>query len=344
MVTVGRLILSDYADYPTDKNCDPNYVMLYMARAFDVDLFIFEPKDVDFEKKTINGRFFEHGEELRKVVPFPPLVDNHYTGIDEELSHYTALARVYPGDTKFTTYTDLKNDGKYADILIPTFEVKSFDDIKRGLDEFGEVVVKPVLGAQAIGVVKLSKDGSRYQLNDRGALSFFSERELADYYSEHLSKDYILQQYIDCRTKAGEPFDVRVWAVDMGGNEWTSSLLPRIGAKEGITSNVCAGGHALPVEYVLKNEFGEHWQKINDDLLELGREFPARYANLIKRELFDLGIDIGITRVGGAYKFWLFEANSMPRPYDHFLGGNTRTNLLAAYFKYYHYLYRILGL
>ena len=99
----------------------------------------------------------------------------------------------------------------------------------------------------------------------------------------------------------------------------------------------------MPTGYVLQNEFGEQWHEIKNALLKLGREFPAHYARLIKRELFDLGIDIGITRAGGAFKFWLFEANSMPRPYDHFLGGDTRFNLLAAYFKYYHYLYRIWG-
>lgn len=340
MITVGRLIDSRHADYPTEKNSDPNYVMLYMARAFDVDLFIFEPEDVDYGNKTINGLFFEHGEELRRTVPFPPLVDNHYTGIDEKLSGHTALARVYPGDTKFTTYADIKSDGRYADILIPTFKINSYNDMKNGLDAFGEVVVKPVLGAQGIGVVKLSKDGSRYRLNNRGALSYFSEDELIGYYCEHLSKDYILQQYIDCRTKEGEPFDIRVWAVDMGGNEWTVALLPRVGAAEGFISNLCAGGQAMPADYILKNEFGEQWQAIYDDLLRLGREFPAHYANLIKREIFDLGIDIGITHSNGGYKFWLFEANSMPRPYDHFKCENTGINLLAAYFKYYHYLYR----
>ena len=336
MITVGRLL---YPNYPAESNSDPNYVMLYMAKEFGVNLFLFEPKDVDYENKTINGLFCENGKVLRKATPIPPLVDNHYTEIDGRLEKHTTLARVYPGDTKFTTYTDLKNDGKYQDILIPTFLIEGWGDVKARLDEFGEAVIKPILGAQGVGVIKLAKHGERYQLIKGKETSYLSEQEMMDYCDQNLSKDYILQQYIDCRTKAGEPFDVRVWAVDTGGNEWSVLLQPRVGAAEGILSNFCTGGYTVPIDYFLKKEFGGAWENIRDDLLEFGREFPAHYSNLIKREIFDLGIDIGITQSGEGYKFRLFEANSMPPPDNHFGGGNIGINLLLAYFKYYHYLY-----
>jgi len=336
MITVGRLL---FPDYPSENSSDPNYVLLYMAKAFDIELFLFEPKDVNYENKTINGLFCEHGTVFRKVTPIPPLVDNHYTGIDEELEKHTTLARIYPGDTKFTTYTDLKNDGKYKDILIPTFLIEGYGDIKARLDEFNEVVIKPVLGAQGVGVIKLAKDGERYQLVMGRESTYLSEQELSGYCNKNLSKDYILQQYIDCRTRAGEPFDVRVSVVDMGWNQWTVTLYPRIGAAEGILSNNSTGGYCIPIDYFLKKEFGDEWIKIRDDLLQFGREFPAHYRNLIQREIFDLGIDIGITQSDKGYKFWLFEANSMPPLDNHFAGGNIGINMLVAYFKYYHYLY-----
>ncbi len=292
MITVGRLISSRETDYPTDHDSDPNYVLLYMARAFDVDLFLFEPEDVDYESKTVRGLFAEGGAPVRKTVPIPPLVDNHYTGVDEELSKYTTLARIYPGDTKLTTYTDLKASGKYDHILIPTHPVDRYEDLTAYLHEYGEVVVKPVLGAQGVGVVKIEKTGDRYRLNTRGVIADLSGEELALYYKENLSEDYILQQYIDCRTAGGNPFDIRIRVVDRGGNDWAVALYARIGLSDGILSNNCAGGHTLPTDYFLKSEFGEQWESIQSDLLKLGRELPAHYAKLIHREIFELGLSV----------------------------------------------------
>ncbi len=173
MITVGRLIFSGYQDCPTEESLDPNCVMLYMAKAFGVELFLFEPKDIDPARKTINGQFFEDGAMFRKTVPIPPLVDNHYTGADDLLKGLTTLARVYPGDTKYTTYRDLKSSGRFEDILIPTFELLSFEALKKHLDRYDAVVVKPVLGAQGIGVIKIAKSGGEYQINRDGALCAF---------------------------------------------------------------------------------------------------------------------------------------------------------------------------
>lgn len=345
MISVGRILKPNYFEEnnPVECHSNPNYVMLYMAKSFDVDLFLFEPKDVDFENRSINGLFFEHGDCLRKTVPIPPFIDNHYTLFDEELSNYTTVMRVYPGDTKFTTYRDLKNDGRYEDILIPTFEMNSFEDLTAQLSAFAEVILKPVLGAKGVGVIKLAKAGDKYHLMEKSGSSYLSEQELKDYYRENLSKGYILQKYIECRNKSGEPYDFRIWSVDEGNGKWAAAVYPRAGGKEGILSNIDAGGYCIPIELSLKREFGKQWQDVHKELIKFGKEFTPHYAGLIQRDIFELGIDIGITRTEDGFKYWLFEANSLPEPDVHFVGGNIAINLLIAYFRRYHDLYAKAG-
>jgi hypothetical protein len=46
--------------------------MMYTARQFDIELFLFHPDDVDLETSTINALFLNNkGEKIRRRVPFP---------------------------------------------------------------------------------------------------------------------------------------------------------------------------------------------------------------------------------------------------------------------------------
>ncbi|GHU62237.1 hypothetical protein FACS189418_3250 [Clostridia bacterium] len=339
MITVGRLL----KNVPLSDRTNSFYHMLYMARAFDVDLFLFAPKDVDWTKQEINGIFFENGDIYRKIVPIPPLVDNQFNLIDKELAPYTLLTRKSLGLSKYTAYKALaeaKTD-QFKNMLIPTKLLKKFEDLKNALDEWqGEVVVKPCNGENGNGVVKIQQKNNQYFMTIGAEKKELDLPKLKDYYTK-LSKEHLVQPVIDCRTRNGEPFDIRVRCCRNAVNgEFVVNLYPRIGNANGMVSNIHTGGYSMPCELFLKNEFDSEWSEIQERLIRFGKEFPAYYQSFCRNPIFEIGLDVSInTDKEGKRKFWLFEANSFPTGTIN-LGGNVGTNLIMAYFQYYHSVYK----
>lgn len=338
MRTVGRLLKS----IPTKDKTNSFFTMLYMAKAFDIDLFLFSPKDVDYKQRTINGLFFEGGKEVRKNVPIPPLVDNQFNIIDKELSQFSLLTRHSLGLSKYGTYEILLEDGKYKDLLIPSETIKSFDNFN--IDTYmqkynNQILLKPTNGQNGAGVIKIAREDDIYLLTSGNKTTEMTLSEVSEHL-HNIDRIYLIQPVINCRTKKDEPFDIRVRCVRYGKpKEIEVNLYPRVGNANGIISNIHAGGYSIPADYFLKNEFGDKGKQIYDDLITLGKEFVPYYQDFCKGEIFEIGLDIGITTNNeGDYKFFMFEANSFPNGTIN-LGGNTGTHLIIAYFKYFNYLY-----
>jgi len=335
MITVGRLRDSVV---PNDKGKTCS-TMLYMAKAFDIDLFLFEVGDVDYYNKTINGHFFESGRWIRKVVPIPPLIDNEPGCFDDILLEHAFFTRRLNVPSKYETYKYLYRNETYRDFLIPTALVNSVDDVLNAFKRLGaDIVLKPDIDAESRGLFSISKKKKGYFITSGTETKAYTEMELSAYLSEAFTRKYIMQPMIQSRTKDGSPFDIRLRCANYGGG-YTPMPYARVGNPEGITSYSLQSGNACTIEFFLKQEFGDKWWDVLSELMNLGRQLPLYYEKFFDNLLFEIGIDIGISKTEDGHKFYLFEANSFPNNRVD-MGGGRGIDIVIAYFRYFHYLYK----
>jgi hypothetical protein len=60
-------------------------LMQLTAKQFDVNFVIFMPKDIHFEKGTVDAYFCQTGTKLvQKEIPIPRIIDNQFSQIQED--------------------------------------------------------------------------------------------------------------------------------------------------------------------------------------------------------------------------------------------------------------------
>ena len=294
-----------------------SYALFYIAKNFNIEIFQFNIDDVNFEDKTINGTFLEGNRRVKRITPFPRIVDNSVLHGEDgrkmlELEKDCFLIRHDLNLTKQKVYDMLLKDGRFAEFLIQSHTIDSTDQFYELLDRYhGDVIMKPLRGARGIGVVRINRQGSSYMLNFNNQTVNLKADEFERFYNENLTRrKHILQPYIVSRTRSGNPFDVRVHCRRGAGGRFKVSPFPRIGNAAGVVSNIATGGYSMKYEVFLKQEFGDDWKKVYDTLERFGAEFPEYYQSFHQTTLFDVGVDMGIQHRGSDYDFKIFEVNT----------------------------------
>ena len=79
------------------------------------------------------------------------------------------------------------------------------------------------------------------------------------------SNSYMIQRYVQARTKKGEPFDIRAHMQKNYEGKWViTRIYPRMGNKKSILSNISRGGRTQPLEDFLEAEFPDKKQEYHD--------------------------------------------------------------------------------
>jgi hypothetical protein len=194
-------------------------------------------------------------------------------------------------------------------------------ELRRLLEEYGSVYVKPVYswGGQGISRVEVLGGHYAWTLQGEAPVTYATFQQLADAIVPVYEKSYcIVQQaapllrYQDCA------FDVRVHMQRELEGHWVyAGDVVRVSGADSIVSNVAiSGGHVLEVEQMLTEAFDAEayggdvdvWKR---KLVTVGESI----CQLLDRyHLFnEIGIDLGVDRNGG---LWLIEVNT-----DDALGG-----------------------
>ena len=291
--------------------------MHFVADHFNIELFCFSIRDIDFERKTINGLFLDGNRRVQRVVPFPHIVDNivlHGENGEQaaRLEQDCCLLRHDIYTDKQKTYELLLRDGRFADWLIKSHPVDSRERFQNLLEQYhNDVVMKPSGGGGGDHIVHITLDGGKYFINLNNQKLSLSPDEFNAFYNKHfVERRHILRPYIVSRTRTGNPFDIRVHCRRGAGGRFKVSPFPRIGNAAGVVSNIAAGGFSMKYETFLQTEFGDDWRSIYNRLLDFGKKFPEYYQSFWSSTLFDVGVDVGITRRGSEYDFKIFEVNT----------------------------------
>ncbi|WP_432358921.1 YheC/YheD family protein [Sporosarcina sp. UB5] len=179
------------------------------------------------------------------------------------------------------------------------------------LNTYSEVILKPCIGQQGRGIVKLSMtDTMTFEVHEKQNRTVKSDfNELYHYLLEHylLKKDYIVQQRIPLTEINGCPFDVRVITQLDEGNWIVTGQLVKVAAKDYFVSN--RASKLLSLNKAINesdNEVSyEHCRKRIETICKKASKRLWRK----NKELSIIGFDIGIDRKGAV---WIIEGNYAP--------------------------------
>ena len=322
LLQIGFLYNSEFVHPERDFFETNGYfkTLFYIATHYGLQLVLFSSDDIDFKTGMVQGTILVNGKPEKCITKIPQIIDNSLLannrkrGFGDRLEEYAFTIRK-SGSNKKTQkheiYDMLLKDGKYADFLIPTKMVESFEDISQFENEEG-IVIKKTDSHQGVSVMHISREKSRYKLILGQEHFDMTKAKLKDYYEKHIKGEkYLVQPFIKSITKHGEPFDVRLQARRTSDESFFVNPYVRIGNPKGIISNYAGGGHTLPFDAFLRANIDEEKRmELKNQIMQLGNEFSKHYANLFDdARIFDIGIDVGITEEDENFKLWIFEVN-----------------------------------
>ncbi|AXY56105.1 hypothetical protein CDG60_05680 [Acinetobacter chinensis] len=283
----------------------------YICHYHNIDFFYFQPEDVDFEKKKINGRFFINENWEYRETDFPDLIDNapsiaKYRSFYDEMTKYVPFMCFRIGN-KQKVQNILEKDGEFSHILIETEEVEGFEKFDHFLNRMKSVILKPNGGNMGRNIIKISKIGNDYKVETDGEIINLSN--LKKWFDEHDFRGYIQQEYVNSLSKNNLPFDIRIHVRRGLNKKWNVvKVYPRIGINQNVTSNISQGGSISKLVGFLKNNY-EDYEEIQKKLNKFARDFPPYFQKFYNYDLDALGIDIGLDKEGNLK---LFEVNTYP--------------------------------
>lgn len=196
--------------------------------------------------------------------------------------------------------------------FLPTTDLCTKKTLFAFLNTYAEVVIKPCVGQQGQGIVKISVTGdAAFEVHEmQGKLVKTDYDQLFEYISDqYLSqKDYIVQQLISLATINGCPFDIRVITQNDEDTGWiVTGVLVKVAAKGYFISNRV--GNLLTLEKAFSSaEIGIPIDNAAKWIEIIAQKASSRLSQNIG-ELSIIGFDIGVDDKGA---IWVIEGNYVP--------------------------------
>lgn len=306
-----------YRKNPT--NVRKAYAYAAVAKMEGIPFYYFSFNNVDFNNMKINGWVYHHGEWAQKVMEFPTVIINScnpktkkQSEIMKKLKEY-AVFTSYPVGNKLKVYKKVLKAKEFSSYLIPSTKLNKPDQTISFLNDHSKGVLKPLKGNQGKNVLFIEKlnISEQYKIMDGQFIKEFNQKEMEVFIGRLILKQgYLLQPFIECRTKAGLTYDFRLHLQKNGRGLWEITLIyPRISGNSKLISNISSGGYRGDLEPFLIEEFGEESERIKGVLENFALSFSAHFDTLYEHSFDEIGIDVGIDR---EQRLWIFEVNWRP--------------------------------
>lgn len=299
------------------------YAYAAVAKAEGAEMVYFSPNGVNFENETIKGYIYEGGDWVEQEVRFPDVIYN--TGSPEKLNRAIQIInKLKQKQIPFTTYSignkqaiyeRIKEAGKFTQYLIPTEIVTLPKGFFEFLNDYHKIIFKPLNGRKGQGITLVERFQDQFKILIDTEESLWSTQELRDFVSTKLKEEqYIVQPFINSKTKSGHAFDFRLHVQKNGEGKWViTTVYPRIGPTGSIISNINNGGSTNYLEPFLKQEYAEEHYDVKRYLEQFSLAL-AEHLDQIQMEKFgetidELGMDVALDDLG---KIWIFEVNWRP--------------------------------
>ncbi|MGZ9585337.1 YheC/YheD family protein [Paenibacillus marinisediminis] len=195
---------------------------------------------------------------------------------------------------------------------VPATRMFNTSNLHQMLNLYDFVVIKPVVGGGGAGVIKVAKDGSRYQYTYMTKTRSFDgfDGMVRSLITVKKKRSYLIQRGIRLATIDGRPIDYRVKIVKVNGRWAFRALVGRIARRGLFVTNLCRGGTMVKARYGLRSSLSG--SNIGAKMGEMRR--VARICTSILEAKYpgigQLGFDYGLD---GSGRIWIFEVNTRPQ-------------------------------
>ena len=293
-------------------------------------VYVFYPDYINWKTKKVQGFQFNFNSNtwFSDRFPTPDFVYDRcfYTSSKIYLKYKTYVEQIkqnkkirflgYGLKGKMEVYRILSTNPQLVKYLPETERLTNTQQFINWLNK-SPVILKPTGGSHGAGVIKVSKEKSKYLAvgrdvkNNKIMIPFDNLANLTTWLSNIFKeKKYLIQEYLDLNTSNNKPFDIRVVIQKNNLGDWeTIGMVARLGDTGNITSNLHGGGTVQEVTSLLNQEFGEeNAEQIKNEITFLANTIPP-YLESSHGELFEIGLDLGVDRKG---RVWIIEVNSKP--------------------------------
>ncbi|NBI28267.1 YheC/YheD family endospore coat-associated protein [Chengkuizengella marina] len=329
-----------------------------------ITVLIFALHQIQWEKNQLTGVVYKNKKWITKTFPIPTLIyDRCFIDSQEQFLLYRKQLLMIKNNKKvqflgnrlmdkWSVYDVLKSKPYIKNVLPKTELYKNTGTIKQWLDSQNEFILKPINGSHGKAILHIKKNNHNdYVIRGRDKnnvpldVTYEKYTSLANSIQQFIQKrKYVIQQYLQLKTKSDTSFDIRALVQKNGSGHWQfTGMAVRCGQPGSLTSNLHGGGFVREVRPFLINEFGEtKTVQIMNSIHKIVEQLPAVLETHFGR-LSELGIDLGVDSLA---KVWLLEANSKPGRsiFNHLKDKNLKNRSIQLPIYYANYLlYRQLG-
>ncbi|RPF54366.1 YheC/YheD family protein [Aquisalibacillus elongatus] len=287
-------------------------------------IFYFSSEDVDLSEETINAHYLENDEWKKGQFNYPDVIHNLFPkAITQQSRTERKLKRKIPftsfifGNKLYLPKKMVENN-VYADLLVPFRVLKSKSLVFEFFKYFDKGVLKPISGARGEHIYFVTKRKDKFEISRNDKSRILNVHDFSDWLDQIIfnkQKQYMIQQYIDFRTKQGEPFDFRAHMQKNGEGKWQiTKMYPRKGSTKSNQIQIYQDNNLLNLHEFLKDEFDESWKDILNKLEYLSLDLSFQIDTMHGFAIDEMGLDIAIDQ---NRRFWLHEANLGPQTKAH---------------------------
>ncbi|MGR9047524.1 YheC/YheD family protein [Halobacillus faecis] len=214
------------------------------------------------------------------------------------------------GHDKYKMHQIISEDPDLIPFLPETVEA-SIPNLKKMMNQYDQLILKPSKGSLGGGIMKLSRKGpERWHLSYPVARREWSELTFTTYMDgvpevireAFEKKSYIIQRQIELATYKDKPFDLRIVAQRNHTGNWVvSGMLCKVSpSKDQFVTNISQGGSSLGFDKVLKGHPYLPYKKTTENLSNLTLKL-AKHLEKYTDHIADVAFDFALDRSGHPY-------------------------------------------
>lgn len=291
-------------------------VETYAAKAEQrgVSVIYLSYRNQHIEPNGIAGYRYERGAWTQGIYPLPNIIDNAPPRNAKERAWFESLRGIayltcHKLGGKSVSLPLLARDERSARFAIESAELTPAS-VRSFLDEYGEVIIKPVRSNRGRNVFLLRDTGDgNVEVVGGTTRDVLDAPALDKFLSIRKASSWLVQRYIPSVDSSGNAFDIRVALFRSDQGKWcVARAYARQGANK-VTSNLSTGGVALDAADFLGTLYPAHQARsitvqLVDAAQVIAEVLQEQYPFLIDA----LGCDFGVAN-GDIH---LFEVNSYP--------------------------------
>lgn len=310
------------------------------AYKYGINMFVFYPDDVCWEKHSIQGYIYvpepdKRGIWVKNTFPFPDVIYNRIHNRKlENKPQVKRLLRKFENNQnikflnsryldKWEVFHTLQND-MAASLMAPFTKLLTYSNLAYVLSNTNEVFIKPRNNNAARGIIKIiKKSPGTYIYSKAGSavpvwIMCHSFKSLCTRIRNEVvtPNSYIVQAGIDLCRINGRVIDFRAQVQKNRLGQWVfTGMEARVAQKSSFVTTGINYGKIIPVNKAIKAIFDgsvNYQQMLDLQLQYLISKVPACLEKNLNIALAVLSIDIGLDKNG---KLWIIEASSKPEPF-----------------------------